>query len=260
MMAGLLADILAEKRRWLGELRVPRSSELPSLRPVRLRRPAGAPLRLITEIKRRSPSAGALSTKLGVAERAAAYERAGACMVSVLCDTPYFDGGYDHLSLARAACSLPLLCKDFIIDERQLELARAHGADAALLIVRCLSRERLIDLMRTARSLELVPFVEVATLDEAHLAVDAGAELIGVNARDLDTLAMDSTRAHQVLEALPASVTRVHLSGVKSPNDVERVTQGGADAALIGEVLMRHDDPEPLLRTLVSAAGNSHAG
>src|SRR5690606_691294 len=160
MMAGLLADILAEKRRWLGELRVPRSSELPSLRPVRLRRPAGAPLRLITEIKRRSPSAGALSTKLGVAERAAAYERAGACMVSVLCDTPYFDGGYDHLSLARAACSLPLLCKDFIIDERQLELARAHGADAALLIVRCLSRERLIDLMRTARSLELVPFVE----------------------------------------------------------------------------------------------------
>ena len=256
---GLLDDILARKREWLRELQTQGLPPAPARRPIQLTRAAGEPLGLITEIKRRSPSAGALSTKLGVAERAASYERAGARMISVLCDSAFFDGSYTHLGLARAACSLPLLCKDFIIDERQLELARAYGADAALLIVRCLSPQQLTTLMRAARALELVPFVEVATPGEAGLAVAAGAELIGVNARDLDTLVIDQTRAQLVLEALPTSVTRVHLSGVTSAADVERVARSGVDAALIGEVLMRQDDPTPLLRGLVSAAGNSLA-
>jgi indole-3-glycerol phosphate synthase len=150
---------------------------------------------LISEIKRRSPSAGALSTRLSVAERAAAYERAGASMLSILCDSHFFDGSYEHLREARAATRLPLLCKEFVVDEVQLDVARAFGADAVLLIVRCLSAERTVELVRAARERELVPFVEVATEDELGIALSAGADLVGVNAADLDTLQMDAARA-----------------------------------------------------------------
>jgi indole-3-glycerol phosphate synthase len=209
---------------------------------------------LIAEIKRRSPSAGQLSTALSVAERARAYERAGASMLSVLCDSHFFDGDYQHLQEARAATSLPLLCKEFVIDEAQLAAARAFGADAVLLIVRCLTPERTRQLVAAARAQELVPFVEVATEAELATALDAGADLIGVNARDLDTLVMDAERAARVLAAIPSSMTRVHLSGLSRPADVQRVRESGADAALVGEALMRESDPEPLLTELAHAA------
>lgn len=252
---GLLAEILARKQGELSELRRQKLPEPPALRPIRLARGAGSDeLGLIAEIKRRSPSAGKLSTALGVAERAAAYERAGASMLSVLCDAHFFDGDYRHLAEARAATQLPLLCKEFVIDERQLDAARAFGADAVLLIVRCLSPERTIALVRAARERELLPFVEVATQPELELALAAGADLIGVNARDLDTLRMDAERAAQVLAAIPDGVVRVHLSGLSKVEDVARIRRSGADAALVGEALMRSDDPEPLLRSLVAAA------
>lgn len=214
---------------------------------------AGA-LKLITEIKFRSPSAGKLSTALNVAERAAAYARAGASMLSILCDTKFFDGEYAHLAEARAACDLPLLCKEFVIDERQLDAARAYGADAVLLIVRCLTPESTARLVKAARERELVPFVEVADEAEVDTALSASADLIGVNARDLDGLGMDGDRAARVLGRIPKNVTRVHLSGLKKPDDVARIRASGADAALIGEALMRADDPEPLLRELAAAA------
>ena len=182
---------------------------------------------------------------LSVAERAAAYERAGARAVSVLCDRNYFGGDFSHLAEARAACSLPLLCKDFVLDEWQVDAARAWGADAALLIVRCLEPDRLR---------ERQPLVEVATEQEAQLAVEAEAEIVGVNARDLDTLEMDATRAGRVLESLPETVIPVHLSGLQSPADVSRVARSRAHAALVGEALMRADDPEPVLRQMVAAA------
>jgi indole-3-glycerol phosphate synthase len=209
---------------------------------------------LIAEIKRRSPSAGALSTRLGIGERARAYERAGASAVSVLTDESFFDGSFLHLQEARAACALPLLCKDFVIDERQLDLAQAYGADLVLLIVRCLDAARLAELVVRARERDLEPLVEIATQTEAELALSAGARVIGVNARDLDTLAMDAERAAAVLAALPADVTRVHLSGLATPDDVERIAKTGADAALVGEALMRQDDPEPLLRRMLERA------
>lgn len=174
-------------------------------------------------------------------------------MISVLCDAEFFDGGFEHLVEARQGCALPLLCKDFVLDEVQLDHARAHGADAVLLIVRCLGATPLRRLVRAARARELVPFVEVATEEEARVALDAEAELIGVNARDLDTLVMDAERARRVLNQLPRSVTRVHLSGLARPADVGAVAATGADAALMGEALMREDNPEPLLRALVSA-------
>jgi indole-3-glycerol phosphate synthase len=253
-LSGVLAEILATKAGEVAGLRGRRFAPGPPRRPVALARKAGEPLRLIAEVKRRSPSAGALSTKLSVPERALAYERAGASMVSVLCDERYFDGSFAALAAARAVCQGPLLCKEFVIDEVQLDAARSHGADAVLIIVRCLAPERVSALVRAARDRELEPFVEVASEDEARLAVDAGGTLIGVNARDLDALVLDTARAARILEALPANVVSVHLSGLKTPEAVAGVARGCAHAALIGETLMRQDDPEPLLRELVAAA------
>jgi indole-3-glycerol phosphate synthase len=254
---GLLDEILASKRAELPELGRRALPAPPLRRPVHLARNPGEPLRLIAEIKRRSPSAGPLSCALSVAQRAGAYERAGARLISVLTDARYFDGAYEHLQAARQSTNLPLLCKDFVVDERQLDAARAFGADAVLLIVRCLEPALLARLHAAARARELVPFVEVGTEDEARLALDVGAELIGVNARDLDTLAMDPARAARVLALLPASVTRVHLSGIGSPDAVAQVARTGVDAALVGEALMRADDPEPLLAHMVAHAAQT---
>jgi len=251
---GLLERILHAKRAelaGLGRLSLPAP---PERRAIQLRRGAGQPLALIAEIKRRSPSAGALSKKLSVGERAAAYERAGASMVSVLCDRAFFDGSLAHLQEARQACGLPILCKDFILDERQLDLARAYGADAALLIVRCLSAERCAELLQAARERGLEALVEVTNEREMQIALEAAATFVGVNARDLDTLELDVEKAARVLASLPASVTAVQLSGLKSPDAVAGVAAGRADAALIGEALMREDDPEPLLRSMVERA------
>jgi indole-3-glycerol phosphate synthase len=248
---GILERILASKREAIERLEMPDFPVSVPRRPA-LRRPGS--LALIAEIKRRSPSAGALSTRLDVTERARAYATAGAAMISVLCDHDYFDGSYAHLPLARAGGELPILCKDFIIDERQLAAARAWGADAALIIVRCLSGAQTADLVAAARARELVPLVEITTDAEARIALDAGADLIGVNARDLDTLQMDGVRAQRVLDSLPDHVIRVRLSGLESAQDVSATAATAADAALIGEALMRQDDPTPLLREMVSAS------
>ncbi|HMJ09800.1 MAG TPA: indole-3-glycerol-phosphate synthase, partial [Polyangiaceae bacterium] len=225
-MLGILERILESKRNELTHMRGVALPAAPPARPVDLRRPAGAPLRVITEIKRRSPSAGALSTALSVAERAAAYARGGADMLSVLCDRSYFEGSFEHLREAREACALPILCKEFVIDECQLDWARAFGADAVLLIVRCLSEERLAVLVAAARERGLMPFVEVTNEAESAQALAAGGTLIGVNARDLDSLQMNPGRAKEVLAKLPASVTRVHLSGIATPEAVGEVAGG----------------------------------
>jgi indole-3-glycerol phosphate synthase len=252
---GVLARILEVKRQELPHLRKARLPTCPSARPVDLARADDEPLGLIAEIKRRSPSAGALSTRLSVGERAAAYARAGARMVSVLCDRTFFDGRVEHLAEARAACDLPLLCKEFVIDEVQVDAARAWGADAVLLIARCVTPERLERLVRHAEASGLVPLVEIATQAEAELVIELGAQLVGVNARDLDTLEMDIARAERMLASLPRAMVAVHFSGLAQPTQVHRVAESRADAALVGEALMRQDDPEPLLRELVWAAG-----
>jgi indole-3-glycerol phosphate synthase len=252
---GVLAEILAQKARELPALRARSLPAPPARRALALSRADNAGrLSLIAEIKRRSPSAGKLSTVLSVAQRAKAYERAGASMLSVLCDAHFFDGDYQHLVEARAATELPLLCKEFVIDESQLDAARAFGADAVLLIVRCLTPARTLELVAAARARQLVPFVEVTTEDELKVALDSGADLLGVNARDLDTLVMDAERAARVLAAIPGSRVRVHLSGLSKPEDVRRIRESGADGALVGEALMRADDPEPLLGALSAAA------
>lgn len=253
-MTDLLERILGSKREEVAQLRGLRLPEPGPLVPAELKRRPGEPLKLIAEIKFRSPSAGALSRALSVAERARSYESAGATMVSVLCDGPFFDGSFAHLAEARAACSLPLLCKDFVIDEVQLDAARAYGASAVLLIVRCLDDRALGSLITGARARGLLPVVEVTSEAESARALAAGADTIGVNARDLNTLAMAPERAAAVLESLPQGVARAWFSGLKEPDALSARTFALADAALIGEGLMRQDDPGPLLRRFVQSA------
>ncbi len=257
----LLAEILASKAREVAALGV-RSRARHDRRPLdvvtALRRRTDE-LRLVTEVKLRSPSAGPLSRVLSAPSRALVYARGGAAMVSVLCDGPFFDGGFHHLEDCRAALdgeglAVPLLAKEFVVDPRQVEEARDRGADAVLLIARIVSAPRLAELASAARQEGLEPLVEVVDEPELDAALAAGARVVGVNARDLDTLAMDGDRARRVLARIPPSLVAVHLSGLKTPTDVVAVAGGRADAALLGETLMRQDDPTALLAELVQAA------
>ncbi len=262
----LLADILENKRREIEALRATprtRASRAPIDVVGALRR--SDRMHLIAEVKRKSPSAGPLSCALSPQDRAVAYARAGASMVSVLCDGPFFDGSWDHLAFARGALdaaglTVPLLAKEFVLDARQVQEARDRGADAVLLIARIVSMPTLAALVGTARHEGLEPMVEVVDERELRDALAAGARVVGVNARDLDSLAMDAERTSRVLASIPSDVVAVHLSGIKGAGDVAQVARGRADAALLGEALMRQDDPGPLLTALVAAAHPQEAG
>ena len=259
----LLEQILASKHAEIAAQRArtsPSRSERENVDPIAaLARRAGQPLHLVAEVKFKSPSAGELSKRLDAGARTIAYARAGAAMVSVLCDASFFGGGFSDLRAARASLDaaklrLPLLAKEFVLDEVQLDLAAEHGADAVLLIARIVSPAVLAKLATAARARGLEPLIEVLDDNELAVAVACDARLIGVNARDLDTLAIDTDRAARILAAIPKGHTAIHLSGIKSAESVGLVARGRADAALLGEALMRKDDPEPLLRELVAAA------
>lgn len=257
----LLARIVDAKRREVDALGAKprrRLDRRPLDVPRALRRDGG-PLRLVAEVKLRSPSAGVLSRALAPEARALVYARGGAAMVSVLCDAPFFDGAWEHLAAARAAIdgaglAVPLLAKEFVLHARQIAEAHDRGADAVLLIARIVDRTQLAELARAARGEGLEPFVEVVDEAELDAALAAGARVIGVNARDLDTLQMDRARTARVLERIPRDRIAVHLSGVGSPEAVADVARGRADAALVGEALMRADDPAPLLGSMLAAA------
>jgi len=253
---GVLEGILEHKRQEIAQLkRRPRPAPGPPPRPLGLRRAPGEPLRLICEIKQRSPSAGALDQTLSVVQRAQRYAAHGADMLSVLTDAQFFGGSFEHISqIRKEALATPILCKDFVLDPVQLDWARASGADAVLLIVRCVGAQ-LSQLLDATRQRGLQALVEVTSEAEAAQALSAGATLIGVNARDLDTLKVDVARAARVLGSLPPQVVCAHLSGLKRGADVAQVAAGRADAALIGETLMRLADPGPLLAELRAAAG-----
>lgn len=258
----LLDDILREKRQSLAGLaeavtRTPAYADAPRPLAPHLRRHGGAPLGLCLEHKRRSPSAGPLDTTLGLAARVRAYADAGAKLVSVLTDTPFFGGTYGDLLEARVALEgtpTRVLAKEFVVDPVQIRAAKHFGADAVLLVVRLVEAPLLGELVACARELGLGALVEVTTEDELEIALSFGADVVGVNARDLDTLVMDPARARRVLEAIPAEVVKAHLSGLKLPDDVARVARTSADAALIGESVMREADPRPLLRAFAEAA------
>jgi indole-3-glycerol phosphate synthase len=260
----VLAGILASKRREIDALRALPRAPAPRtpIDVLSVLRRDGGPLRLLAEVKLASPSAGRLSHALAPDARALAYAEAGAAMVSVLCDGPFFEGSWEHLGEARARLdaaghAVPLLAKEFVLDARQIEEARDRGGDAVLLIARIVDASTLKDLARVAREEGIEPLVEIVDEAELDAALGAGARVVGVNARDLDTLAMDAARTARVLDAIPRDVVAVHLSGLRAPADVERVARTRADAALIGEALMRADDPRPVLRAMAQAATGS---
>jgi indole-3-glycerol phosphate synthase len=205
-----------------------------------LRRPGE--VALIAEIKRRSPSAGWIREDLSAAEAAAAYASAGAAALSVLTDTDYFGGGLDDLQSARAAVSLPVLRKDFMIDPVQLWEARAAGADAVLLIVRILDDAQLKELGALAEELGMGVLVEVHTAAELERALRADASIIGINSRDLDTFHTDLNVAITLAATIPAGRLVVAESGIRTASDLELVGRAGASAVLVGESLMRQPD------------------
>jgi indole-3-glycerol phosphate synthase len=215
--------------------------------------PAGAP-RVVAECKRRSPSRGVLKVDYDPVAIAAAYERAGAAAVSVLTEPTFFDGALEHLEAVRAAVRLPLLRKDFVVSEYQLFEARAAGADAVLLIVSALEPAELARLHRRADDLGLDVLVEVHAAAELPPAIDAGARMIGVNNRNLRTLAVDVGASEAVMDRLPREVIAVSESGLKTADDLRRLRRLGYHAFLIGERFMTADDPGAALRTLLETA------
>jgi len=210
----------------------------------------GPTVGLIAEVKRRSPSAGSIREDLDPASRAAGYAFGGAAAISVLTDGPFFGGSLDDLRSVVARVDVPVLRKDFILSEEQLLEARAAGASAVLLIVRALTPTRLEALRRFAGDLELTALVETHTAAEISTALDAGAEIVGINSRDLDTFRIDIDGAWRLLGAIPSHVIAVAESGMASLDDVARAADAGADAVLIGTALSAADDPETLARQI----------
>lgn len=259
---GILDEILVTKRDEVTLLHQPQTRD--AIRQAALAAPAtrdfaGALRRhdgrvaIIAELKRRSPSKGDLAPDLDAAATAMEYERGGAAALSVLTDGPFFGGRVADLEAARAATALPALRKDFTIAEIQLLEARAVGADAVLLIVGALDQAALRDLHDAASDLGLAALVE--THDDAELdrALDVGARIVGVNNRSLQNFAEDLAIAERLASRVPPGVIRVAESAVRSVADAERMAAAGFDAVLVGEALVRADDPVALCRGMAAA-------
>ncbi len=209
-------------------------------------------LSVIAEHKRRSPSAGVIREGASLADIVSAYERAGAAALSVLTEGPNFGGSLDDLATARAASSLPILRKDFVVDEYQVYESRAAGADAILLIVAALEPGQLRELHGLAAELGLAALVEVHDAAELEVAAGIGAAVIGVNNRDLTTLEVDTGRTFELLPLMPDGAIAVAESGFRSRSDLARLAAAGVDGALIGEALMRATDIEAASRELIA--------
>ncbi len=212
--------------------------------------PAGGPVRIVAEVKRASPSAGAIDAGLDAPAQAARYEAAGAAAVSVLTDGPGFGGSLEDLAAVRERVRRPVLRKDFVVDAWQLLEARAAGADAALLIVAALPGDRLRRLLDACAPLGLAALVEVHDERELAVALAAGARLVGVNNRDLNTFQVDLAVSERLLPMLPDGVKGVAESGVRTAADVRRLRARGASNFLVGEALVRARDPGALIKEL----------
>ncbi len=207
-------------------------------------------LSLIAEFKRRSPSVGEFAAHADIAAQVRAYERGGAAALSVLTDGPHFGGSLEDLREARAACGMPIIRKDFIVDPYQLYEAAVYGADAVLLIVRALEDEQLRALYEEARSIDLDCLVEVHNAEELERALGADAEVIGINNRDLDEQRVDIANTFELMPDVPAGKTVVAESGISGRSELEELDRVGVDAVLIGGALMSAADPEAKTREL----------
>jgi indole-3-glycerol phosphate synthase len=260
-MSDILARILATKHTEVAALKasfrsgtgrelVAQCADLEPPRAFRLRHLEN--VALIAEVKKASPSKGVIRADFDPVAIAQAYERGRASCLSVLTDREYFQGDLSYLTAIRAAVSLPLLRKDFLIDPVQLYEARVAGADAILLIVAAIpSPARLAEMRHVAEGLGMAALVEVHNETELEIAVESGATLIGVNNRDLTTFATRLEVAETLIPQFPAGTTAVAESGIFTPADVARMQQAGAHAVLVGESLMRQSDIEQATRDLL---------
>jgi len=208
-------------------------------------------LSAIAEVKRRSPSQGTIRPDADAAAIARGYEQAGAAAISVLTDGPHFGGSLADLAAVRDAVACPVLRKDFLVDPIQVLEARTAGADAVLLIVAMLSDRQLRELLASARETGMEALVEIHTAAELDRAVAAGAEIVGVNSRNLADLTIDLARAEALIQQAPADVLRVAESGLYSRADLERMATAGAHAVLVGTSLMSSTDPGAALEALL---------
>lgn len=205
---------------------------------------------VIAEIKRRSPSAGLINGRLDPADLAESYAAGGAAAISVLTEGPHFGGSLADLLAVSARVACPVLRKDFVVDRVQLLEARAAGASAVLLIVRALPQPQLIQLLGSAREIGLDTLVEAHDATELARAIDAGAETIGINARNLDDFSIDSAASLELIATIPAGLIAVAESGMTSCDDVRAAAAAGADAVLVGGALAAANRPEVLVREL----------
>lgn len=258
--SGILADIVQHKQQEVAELR-PRAALLEQQAHARKSRARGfaAALRkvnpaIIAEIKKASPSKGLLQHEFHPALNARAYEEGGAAALSVLTDKQYFQGELHDLEAARSAVELPVLRKDFTIDRLQIFEAAMHGADAVLLIAAILETTELRQFRETAASLGLDSLVEVHNPDELAKAIDSGAEIIGVNNRNLDTFEVSLETSLRLSYLLPSNVIRVSESGIHNRSDIDLLLGAGYSGFLIGEALMKAEKPAAALKLLMQTA------
>ena len=262
MTADVLAAVVASAKRSAEErarshpLRdLERAAASRVARPGAFRAALEAPgVRVVAECKRRSPSKGVLRATYDPVTIAHAYATAGAAAISVLTEATFFDGSLDHLRAVRDAVRLPVLRKDFVVTDIQVVEAREAGADAVLLIVAALEQPALVRLLARAREWQLDALVEVHDRDELARAIDAGASIVGVNSRNLRTLAVESSAFEEVAPALPAGAVAVAESGLGSGRDLQRLRAMGYRAFLIGERLMAAPDPGRALTELLRDA------
>ena len=210
-------------------------------------------VKIISEVKRSSPSKGALAAIPDPAALASTYEAGGASVISVLTEQRRFNGSLADLDAVRAAVDIPILRKDFIVTPYQIHEARTHGADLVLLIVAALEQNVLVSLLERTRSLGMEALVETHSRLEALRAMEAGASIIGVNARNLKTLEVDRSTVEQVIDVIPQDVVAVAESGVANAHDVFEYAKWGADAVLVGEALVTSGDPRASIQDMVSA-------
>ncbi len=249
----ILDDILARKRKDVAEWRKgPAVAKGGGLGPGPDFRAAltSVPMAAIAEVKRRSPSAGDIRASMDPAAIARAYQSNGAQAISVLMDHPFFGGGPDDFRAVRAAASLPLLYKEFVVDQWQIEHAAGLGASAVLLIVAALAPAELRRFIEDVRGRGMTPLVEVHDGAELDIALGVGADCIGINNRDLRTFKTSLDTSLSLLSRMPPNVIAVSESGIRTADDVRRLGQAGARAVLVGESLLRQPDPGAALRAL----------
>jgi indole-3-glycerol phosphate synthase len=254
---GTLGGIVAEARDRAAALNSQRSELLRRAQSAAHVPAFGAALRtsrvaVIGEVKRRSPSKGWINANISAREQALAYEEGGAAAISVLTELAHFGGSIADLLAVKGAVKIPVLKKDFHVDPIQLIEAKAIGASAALLIARALSPDDLARMMDVARKLALEVLVEIRDEDELQRALDVGAEIIGINNRNLETLVIDPATAERLLRSIPADRIGIAESGVSGRTDVERVAKAGADAVLVGSVISAASDPAAAVKDLAS--------